>query len=100
MVEIGGRAAGVGRKELDLAAHDAARLVHLINCELGGGELRRPEQRGRAALRIEQADLEVVSRSTRSDQAGGKAERDAPHGATEEVAARTRQYLLCHEGSL
>jgi hypothetical protein len=37
---------------------------------------------------------------SRSDQARSKAEGDAPHGATEEVAARTRQYLLCHEGSL
>jgi hypothetical protein len=39
---------------------DAAGLVDLLGGELRASLLRRPEQRGRAAQRDEEADLEVL----------------------------------------
>ena len=62
LVDLGGRAAGVGRDELDLPAENAAGLVDLLGGKLGAGLLRRAEQRSRAAQRDEQADLEFLRR--------------------------------------
>jgi hypothetical protein len=55
------RAAGIGEVELDLAAHDAAGLVDLLDRELARRLLRGTEQRGGAARGIEQTDLERIS---------------------------------------
>ncbi len=93
---LGGGAAGIGGKQSDLLAENAAGLVDFLGGKLGAGALRRPKQRGGTAQRDEEPDLELIRGGSRADQSGQSAECGPRRGGAQNVSAGEAGICIAH----